>query len=78
MSTSASSARSSPLPTKRDESPLVSVRNLKTYYSIRGSFADRLIGREAGSVRAVNDVSFDLRQGEVLHRNYRRPHVTSR
>jgi oligopeptide/dipeptide ABC transporter ATP-binding protein len=54
------------LPTKRDRTPLVSVRDLKTYYSIRGSFADRLIGREAGSVRAVNDVSFDLWQGEVL------------
>jgi oligopeptide/dipeptide ABC transporter ATP-binding protein len=47
-------------------SPLVSVRDLKTYYSIRGSFAQRLIGREAGSVRAVDDVSFDLREGEVL------------
>jgi oligopeptide/dipeptide ABC transporter ATP-binding protein len=46
--------------------PLVAVRGLKTYYSIRGSFADRLIGREAGSVKAVNDVSFDLRKGEVL------------
>jgi oligopeptide/dipeptide ABC transporter ATP-binding protein len=46
--------------------PLVSVRDLKTYYSIRGSFAQRLIGREAGSVRAVDDVSFDLREGEVL------------
>jgi oligopeptide/dipeptide ABC transporter ATP-binding protein len=46
--------------------PLVSVRDLRTYYSIRGSFAQRLIGREAGSVRAVDDVSFDLRQGEVL------------
>jgi oligopeptide/dipeptide ABC transporter ATP-binding protein len=46
--------------------PLVSVRDLKTYYSIRGSFASRLIGHEAGSVRAVDDVSFDLRQGEVL------------
>jgi oligopeptide/dipeptide ABC transporter ATP-binding protein len=54
------------LPAKRDRTPLVSVRDLKTYYSIRGSFADRLIGREAGSVRAVNDVSFDLWQGEVL------------
>jgi oligopeptide/dipeptide ABC transporter ATP-binding protein len=54
------------LPTKPDETPLVSVRNLKTFYSIRGSFGDRLIGREAGSVRAVNDVSFDLRHGEVL------------
>jgi oligopeptide/dipeptide ABC transporter ATP-binding protein len=46
--------------------PLVSVRNLRTYYSIRGSFLDRLVGREAGSVRAVNDVSFDLYKGEVL------------
>jgi oligopeptide/dipeptide ABC transporter ATP-binding protein len=48
------------------DEPLVAVRGLKTYYSIRGSFADRLIGREAGSVKAVNDVSFDLRKGEVL------------
>ena len=46
--------------------PLVSVRDLQTYYSIRGSFVDRLVGREAGSVKAVDDVSFDLRKGEVL------------
>src|SRR3954467_2073260 len=46
--------------------PLVAGRDLKTYYSIRGSFLDRLVGREAGSVRAVDDVSFDLRKGEVL------------
>jgi len=54
------------LPTKPDAEPLVSVRNLKTYYSIRGSFGDRLVGREAGQVKAVDDVSFDLRKGEVL------------
>ena len=54
------------MPTRPDETPLVSVRGLKTYYSIRGSFGDRLIGREAGSVRAVDDVSFDLWKGEVL------------
>jgi peptide/nickel transport system ATP-binding protein len=45
---------------------LVSVRNLKTYYSIRGGFASRLAGREAGQVRAVDDISLDLRKGEVL------------
>jgi oligopeptide/dipeptide ABC transporter ATP-binding protein len=45
---------------------LVSVRNLRTYYSIRGSFLDRLLGREAGQVKAVDDVSLDLRKGEVL------------
>jgi peptide/nickel transport system ATP-binding protein len=48
------------------DEPLVSVRNLRTYYSLRGSFADRLIGREGGAVRAVDDVSLDLRKGEVL------------
>jgi oligopeptide/dipeptide ABC transporter ATP-binding protein len=45
---------------------LVSVRGLKTYYSIRGSFLDRLIGRTGAAVRAVDDVSLDLRKGEVL------------
>jgi len=46
--------------------PLVAVNGLKTYYSIRGSFLDRLIGREGAAVRAVDDVSFDLHKGEVL------------
>ncbi|HEU0248488.1 MAG TPA: ABC transporter ATP-binding protein [Gaiellaceae bacterium] len=46
--------------------PLVSVRGLKTYYALRGSFGQRLVGREAGHVKAVDDVSFDVRRGEVL------------
>jgi oligopeptide/dipeptide ABC transporter ATP-binding protein len=45
---------------------LVAVRNLKTYYGLRGSFRQRLLGREAGSVRAVDDVTLDIRRGEVL------------
>ena len=45
---------------------LVSIRDLRTYYSIRGSFVDRLAGREAGTVRAVDQVSLDIRKGEVL------------
>jgi peptide/nickel transport system ATP-binding protein len=49
-----------------NDDPLVSVRNLKTYYSIRGSFLDRLIGRSGADVKAVNDVSLDLHKGEVL------------
>ena len=46
--------------------PLLEVRDLRTTYSLRGSFIDRLLGREAGSVKAVDGVSFDLRRGEVL------------
>ena len=49
-----------------EDSPLVSIQDLRTYYSIRGSFADRLVGREAGTVRAVDGVSLDIRRGEVL------------
>ena len=45
---------------------LVSIRGLKTYYAIRGSFASRILGREAGHVRAVDDVTIDLKRGEVL------------
>jgi len=42
------------------------VRDLRTLYSVRGSFMDRLRGRESGSVKAVDGVSFDLQRGEVL------------
>ncbi len=45
---------------------LIEVRDLHTHYSVRGSFIDRLRGRESGSVAAVDGVSFDLRHGEVL------------
>jgi oligopeptide/dipeptide ABC transporter ATP-binding protein len=45
---------------------LLEVRDLKTRFSVRGSFLDRLRGRDAGSVKAVDGVSFDLRRGEVL------------
>jgi oligopeptide/dipeptide ABC transporter ATP-binding protein len=45
---------------------LVEVRDLRTTYSVRGSFFDRLRGRETGSVKAVDGVTLDLRRGEVL------------
>ena len=48
------------------EQPLLRVRDLETYFSVRGSFVDRLRGREAGAVAAVDGVDFDLRRGEVL------------
>ncbi|MGH9229622.1 MAG: ABC transporter ATP-binding protein [Acidimicrobiales bacterium] len=49
-----------------DRDMLVEVRDVATHFSVRGSFVDRLLGREAGLVRAVDGVSFDLHRGEVL------------
>src|SRR5919197_1777678 len=45
---------------------LLEVTDLRTRFSLRGSFFDRLRGHEAGSVKAVDGVSFSLRRGEVL------------
>jgi peptide/nickel transport system ATP-binding protein len=53
-------------PAREADEVLLSIRGLKTYYSIRGSFGQRLLGREAGHVKAVDDVSLDLHKGEVL------------
>jgi oligopeptide/dipeptide ABC transporter ATP-binding protein len=47
-------------------SNLVEVEGLKVHFPLRGSFAERLVGREAGSVKAVDGISFQLRRGEVL------------
>jgi oligopeptide/dipeptide ABC transporter ATP-binding protein len=51
---------------RSDDDALLEVTDLRTRFSLRGSFFDRLRGREAGSVKAVDGVSFSLRRGEVL------------
>ena len=45
---------------------ILEVRDLRTLFSLRGGFFDRLRGRDAGSVKAVDGVGFTLRRGEVL------------
>jgi peptide/nickel transport system ATP-binding protein len=44
---------------------IVRARDLQTHFSVRGSFADRLLGREHGVVRAVDGVTVDILPGEV-------------
>jgi peptide/nickel transport system ATP-binding protein len=51
---------------ERSAAPILEVNGLHTRYPLRGSFLDRLRGREAGSVKAVDGVDFGLRRGEVL------------
>ena len=45
---------------------LIEVRDLEVYFALHGTFRSRLTGRGGGSVKAVDGVSFDLREGEVL------------
>ena len=45
---------------------LLSVDGLKKYYANDPSLVDRLLGQESASVKAVDGVSFDVREGETL------------
>ncbi len=45
---------------------LIEVRDLEVHFALHGSFRSRITGRGGGSVKAVDGVSFDLREGEVL------------
>ncbi len=47
----------------RNGEPLLVVKNLKKYFPIKGGF---LFDRTVDYVRAVDDVSFEIRQGETL------------
>lgn len=48
--------------TKNDNEVLLSVRNLVKRFPIKGG----ILSREVASVKAVSDVSFDIRRGETL------------
>jgi oligopeptide/dipeptide ABC transporter ATP-binding protein len=51
---------------KTAKGTLIEVRDLEVHYALHGTFRSRLTGRGGGSVKAVDGVSFDLREGEVL------------
>ncbi len=64
-STTESRPDAEPRPDETDQ-PLLRVRDLEKYYYERNTLVDRLFGREARSVKAVDGVSFDIHHGETL------------
>ena len=45
---------------------LMDVRGLSVHYGLRGGSLARLLGRETGTVRAIDGIDLQLRKGEVL------------
>ena len=56
------SSASSSTPTGPSDKPLLSVRNLKTYFPVKRG----LLRRQVGNVKAVDDVSFDVGRRETV------------
>jgi peptide/nickel transport system ATP-binding protein len=61
------------LPTKPDsratttpEGRLVDVRDLSVHFALRGGSLARLLGRDSGTIKAVDGVNLTLRPGEVV------------
>jgi oligopeptide/dipeptide ABC transporter ATP-binding protein len=48
------------------DQPLLEISDLRVYFGLRGSFLQRMAGREVGSVKAVDGVTLTVRRGEVL------------
>jgi peptide/nickel transport system ATP-binding protein len=63
-----SDAQTGPRPATADSDgePLLAVRDLEKHFYEGGSIVDRLLGGEATAIRAVDGVSFDVREGETL------------
>jgi peptide/nickel transport system ATP-binding protein len=47
---------------ENDKETLLEIKNLKTYYPVKGGFFQRTIG----NVKAVDDISFTIKKGETL------------
>lgn len=63
----AAAAASDGSPPEGTRSPvLLDVADLRVHFALRGTFAQRVLGRQTASVKAVDGVSFQVRRGEVL------------
>src|SRR5690348_4228957 len=50
----------------RGTDTIVDVRDLAVHFELRGSTFARLLGRDTGTVKAVDGINLTLRRGEVV------------
>lgn len=55
-----------PDPATTSSTPLVRMRDTEVHFQLQGSTLARLLGRDTGSVKAVDGVTLDIGKGEVL------------
>ncbi|MBG1263659.1 dipeptide ABC transporter ATP-binding protein [Nostoc commune] len=54
------------LPIINDKSPILSVTELKQYYTIEPNFIERLFKTQAQTIKAVDGINLDIYPGEIL------------
>ncbi|WP_392532408.1 dipeptide ABC transporter ATP-binding protein [Nostoc sp. C117] len=54
------------LPNINEKSPILSVTELKQYYSIEPNFIEKLFNRQEQTIKAVDGINLDLYPGEIL------------
>ncbi|MBC1239351.1 ABC transporter ATP-binding protein [Nostoc sp. 2RC] len=50
----------------KEKSPILSVTDLKQYYTIEPNFIERLFNRQSETIKAVDGINLDLYPGEIL------------
>jgi peptide/nickel transport system ATP-binding protein len=46
--------------------PLLKIENLKQYYTLEGNFLEQFFSKETKYIKAVDDLNFELYEGEIL------------
>ncbi|MEH2177911.1 ABC transporter ATP-binding protein [Nostoc sp.] len=54
------------LPIMKQQSPILSVTELKQHYTIEPNFIERLLNTQAQTIKAVDGINLDLYSGEIL------------
>ncbi|MBC1220054.1 ABC transporter ATP-binding protein [Nostoc sp. UCD121] len=54
------------LPIINKQSPILSITELKQYYTIEPNFIERLFNTQAQTIKAVDDINLDIYPGEIL------------
>lgn len=53
-------------PPEEKTTPLLQLKNLKQYYTLEANFIEQILGKKSQTIKAVDDLNLDIKQGEIL------------